>query len=195
MNQISENIIFQKVKNGDRSAFCALYQKYYQSLFLFALKFVNEEQAKDFVQDCFCELWRNRKKTEITTSVSAYLFTIVKNRCYNYLKNEQKKRIHHDNFSLLLKQEELHYYTNSENSILEFATKDRIEKVIHQMPDKCRGVFKKSRFEGFSNKEIAENFNISLKAVEKHISKALQLFREEFKDIQLFLIFFLFNQF
>ena len=195
MNQTSENIVFQKVKNGDRSAFHILFQKYYQSLFLFSLKFVDEEQAKDIVQDCFYELWKNRKKTEIMTSVSAYLFTIVKNRCYKYLKTEQKKRIHHDNFGLLLKQEELQYFTNSEKSILEFATKDRIEKVIQQMPDKCCEVFKKSRFEGFSNKEIAEIFNISVKAVEKHISKALQLFKEEFKDILPILIFLLFNKF
>lgn len=195
MNQTSENIIFQKVKNGNHSAFHYLFQKYYQSLLLFALKFVDEEQAKDIVQDCFYELWQNREKIEITTSLSAYLFTIVKNRCYKYLKTEQKKRIHHNNLGLLLKQEELQYFSNSEKSILEFATKDRIEKVIQQMPGKCNEVFKKSRFEGFSNKEIAETLNISLKAVEKHISRALQLFRDEFKDILLLLFFFLFNQF
>lgn len=195
MNQVSENIVFQKVKNGDRSAFRAIYQKYYQSLFLFALKFVDDEQASDIVQDCFYAVWQSRKKIEISTSISAYLFTIVKNGCYKYLKNEQKKKIHRNNFGLLLKQEELQYYVNSEKSILEFATKDRIEKVILQMPDRCREVFKKSRFEGYSNKEIAESFNISLKAVEKHISKALQLFREEFKDILSILIFMIFNNF
>lgn len=181
--------------NGDRSAFRTLYQKYFQPLFLFALKFVDEEQAKDFVQDCFYELWQNRKKVEITTSVSAYLFTIVKNKCYKHLKYEQKKKINQQNFDLKLKQEELQYYINSEKSILEFAVKDRIEKVIEQMPDKCREVFKRSRFEGFSNKEIADSFDISLKAVEKHISKALQLFREEFNDILSILIFLIFNNF
>ncbi|MCG6187600.1 RNA polymerase sigma-70 factor [Maribellus maritimus] len=195
MNNLAENTIIHKVKNGDRLAFRILFQKYFQSLFLFASKFVDEEQAKDIVQDCFYELWQNRRKTEITTSVSAYLFTIVKNRCFKYLKNEQKKRIHHDNFGLLLKQEELLYYTQSEKSILEFATKDRIEKVIDQLPEKCRQVFEKSRREGLTNKEIADVFNISVKAVEKHISKALQLFREEFKDMLSILFILLFNKF
>ena len=195
MNLISENTVFEKIKNGDRIAFHILFRKYYQSLFLFALKFVEEEQAKDIVQECFYELWQNRRKTEITTSVSAYLFTIVKNRCYKYLKTEQKKRIHNDHFGILLKQEELQYYTNSEKSIFEFAVRDRIEKVIINMPDKCREVFKKSRLEGFSNKEIAEEFSISIKAVEKHISKALQLFREEFKDVLSVLLILLFNKF
>ena len=44
-------------------------------------------------------------------------------------------------------------------------------------------VFMESRLNGLSNKDVAEKFNISVKAVEKHISKALKLFREEFKDI------------
>jgi len=184
MNLISENITFQN-----------RFQKYYQPLFLFASKFVGEEQAKDIVQDCFYELWQNRNKTHISTSVSAYLFTIVKNKCFKYLKSEQTKKAHQNNFGLLLKQEELHYYINSEKTILEFATKDRIEKVFLQMPDKCREVFSKSRFEGLSNNEIATAFNISVKSVEKHISKALQLFRDEFKDILFHLFYVIFNKF
>lgn len=194
MNQTSDNIIFEKIKNGDRQAFRILFQKYYQPLFLFSLKFVDEEQAKDFVQDCFYELWQNRKKTEISNSLSAYLFTIIKNKCYKHLQNEQKKQLHRSSFGVKLKEEELQYYINSEKSILEFATKDRIEKVISRMPDKCREVFQKSRIEGFSNKEIAEDFNISVKAVEKHISKALQLFREEFKDVLPIFLFLFFNK-
>lgn len=194
MNQTSDNIIFEKIKNGDRQAFRILFQKYYQPLFLFSLKFVDDEQAKDFVQDCFYELWQNRKKTEISNSLSAYLFTIIKNKCYKHLQNEQKKQLHRSSFGVKLKEEELQYYINSEKSILEFATKDRIEKVISRMPDKCREVFQKSRIEGFSNKEIAEDFNISVKAVEKHISKALQLFREEFKDVLPIFLFLFFNK-
>lgn len=195
MDNQTENITFQKVKNGDRSAFQILFHKYYQPLFLFALKFVDEEQAKDIVQDCFYELWQKRKRIEISTSVSAYLFTIVKNGCFRHIKAEQKKRVHQSDFGLMLKQEEFQYYINSEKSILEFAVRDRIEKVIIRMPDKCREVFKKSRLEGFSNKEIAETFNISVKAVEKHISKALQLFRDEFKDILPILVILLSNKF
>lgn len=193
MNQVSENIIFQKVRNGDRQAFHSLFQIYYQPLFLFALKFVGEEQAKDIVQDCFYVLWQDREKIEISTSVPAYLFTMVKNMCYKYLKSEQKKKLNQHNFGLKLKQEELQYYINSEKSILEFAVKDRIERVINQMPSRCCEVFKKSRLEGFSNKEIAEAFNISVKAVEKHITKALQLFRDEFNDVLPVLLFLLFS--
>ena len=191
MGSVSENIIFQKVKNGDTQAFRVLFQKYYQPLFLFVLKFVDKELAKDFVQDCFYELWKNRERIEISTSISAYLFTIVKNRCYKHLKTELKKKQHQNSYALKLKQEELQFYINSEKSILEFAIQDRIAKVINQLPEKCSDIFKESRFKGYSNKEIAQKHNISIKAVEKHITKALQLFRKEFKDIICLLILLL----
>lgn len=183
MNQTSENIIFQKIKEGDQIAFRDLYFKYFQSLFVFAQKFVDEELAKDFVQDCFLDLWKNRNHIEINTSLSAYLFTIIKNKCFKHFKKEQKKLLHLNNFGFLLKEEELQFYINAEKSILEFGIKDRIEKVIEKLPKKCSEVFRESRFEGLANKEIAAKYNISVKAVEKQISKAIKLFKEEFKDI------------
>jgi RNA polymerase sigma-70 factor (ECF subfamily) len=93
----------------------------------------------------------------------------------------------------MLKKEELQFFINSEKSILEFDVKDRIENVMLHLPEKCAEVFSESRFNGLSNKEIADKFNISVKAVEKQISKALKLFRKEFKDI-ISVIFSLFIQ-
>jgi RNA polymerase sigma-70 factor (ECF subfamily) len=183
MNLTSEDIIFLKVKEGDQLAFRQLYSKYFQPLFLFASKFVDEELAKDFVQDCFFDLWKNRNKIEISVSLSAYLFTIIKNKCFKHLKKEQKKLLHLNSIGFLLKEKELQFYINSEKSILEFGIKDRIEKVIGELPEKCSAVFKDSRFKGLANKEIAEKYSISVKAVEKQISKAIKLFKQEFNDI------------
>jgi len=99
------------------------------------------------------------------------------------LKEEQRKTVYEQNFGLKLKQEELQYFINSEKSIFEFDVKDRIGNVMKHLPVKCAEVFVESRFNGLSNKDIADKFNISVKAVEKQITKALKLFREEFKDI------------
>lgn len=195
MNRTSEELILQNLKDGSRVAFRTIFSKYYQPLLVFALKFVNEEQAKDFVQDCFYDLWKNRKKIEISSSLSAYLFTIIKNRCYKHLKKEQQKTNQSNSLTFMLKQKELQFYSNSEKRIFEFGIKDRIEKVVNNLPEKCCEVFKLSRYEGFTNKEIAEKRGISVKAVEKHISKALKLFRDEFKDILTLLFSILIQQF
>lgn len=192
MKQFPENNILQKVRDGDMVAFRHLYNLYFRRLSIFAQKFVGEDQAKDMVQDCFYNYWINRNKIEINTSFSAYLFTIIKNRCLKFLKEEQKKSTWESGFGLKLKEEELEYFIASEKSILEFDIEDRIENVIGHLPEKCAEVFKESRFEGLSNKEIAEKHNITVKAVEKHISKALKTFREEFKDLVVLLFTFYF---
>lgn len=188
MEPLTDKALLLKIKNDDNAAFRQLFHHYYQPLYLFALKFIDEESSKDLVQDCFFSLWKNRKKTEITSSLSAYLFTIVKNGCYRYLKAEQQKKGREKNFGLMLKEDELNYFIHSEKSVLEFDVKDRIKKFLGQLPPKCRQVFGDSRFNGLSNKEIAEKYDITLKGVEKHISKALKLFREEFQDILMIIL-------
>ena len=193
MEQVTDKTLLLKLRDSNHVAFRCLFQTYYQRLFLFACKFVDEDIANDLVQDCFLELWKNRKKTEITTSFSSWLFTVVKNRCFKYLKQESKKTGNQDNYGLKLKEEELIFFIHSEKSILEFEVKERIQKVLEQLPPKCSEVFNESRFKGLSNKDIADKYGISLKAVEKHISKALKSFREEFKDLPIVLLAFLFQ--
>ncbi|NLO03471.1 MAG: RNA polymerase sigma-70 factor [Bacteroidales bacterium] len=175
--------LFKQVKNDDNNAFRRLFQKYFPPLYIFAKKFLEEEAAKDIVQECFFNLWKNRKKIELTTSLSAYLFVIIKNSCCRQLKELNEKNCRTDGFLLNLKEEECQYYIQSEKSILEFDIRDRAIQVLNKLPDNCHRVFCESRFNGLSNKEIAEKYNISVKGVEKHISKALKLFKEEFRDI------------
>jgi RNA polymerase sigma-70 factor (ECF subfamily) len=195
MEQLTDKSLLFKLREGNHVAFRSLFQAYYQRLFLFACKFVDEDTAKDLVQNCFLELWNNRKKVEIESSFSAYIFTVVKNRCYKYLKEESKKSEKHNNYRLKLKEEELNFFIHSEKSILEFEVKERIQKVVEQLPPKCSEVFNESRFNGLSNKDIAEKYSISLKAVEKHISKALKLFRDEFQDLITVFLAILFQNF
>lgn len=189
MDKASENIVLFNLKKGDDSSFKIIFSNYYQPLFVFAQKFVDEELAKDFVQDCFFQLWQNREKINIKSSLSAYLFTIVKNRCYKHLKAEKEKIHQQNNLGLQLKQKEIDFFINSEKSILEFGIKDRLSKLIERLPEKCAEVFIESRFNALTNKEIAEKYHISIKAVEKQITKALQLFRKEFNDIISILLF------
>mgnify|MGYP006301647395 CR=1 FL=1 len=188
MDLQKEKALLIQLKNAETDAFRIIFRSFFQPLYLFARKFVDHETARDVVQESFLELWRNRKKLNITTSFSSWLFTIVKNRCYKHLKEEKRKNGNQENYRLKLKEEEFRFFADSEESILEFDVKERIEGVIQRLPGKCRQVFEESRFRGLSNKEISEKYDISLKAVEKHISKALKIFREEFSDWLPFLV-------
>lgn len=191
MIQLTDEAIILKIKEGDNTAFHWLFQKYFQPLFLFSCKFVDEDTAKDLVQDCFLELWKNRKKVTITSSFSAWIFTVVKNKCFRHLKKEIKKNSDQNDYYQKLKEEELIFFIHSEKSILEFEVKDRMQRFFERLPAKCNQIFNESRINDLTNKDIAAKYDISVKAVEKHISKALKLFKEEFQDYLIVLIFFI----
>jgi RNA polymerase sigma-70 factor, ECF subfamily len=65
----SDMFLYMQVKKDDDDAFRRLFQKYFPPLYIFARKFLEEEAAKDIVQECFYTLWKSRKKLEIKVSL------------------------------------------------------------------------------------------------------------------------------
>lgn len=61
-----------------------------------------------------------------------------------------------------------------EESIYHKELQKKLELVINALPVARRNVFKLSRFEGLSYKEIAERLSLSTKTVEHHITLALK---------------------
>src|SRR5690606_19907816 len=114
MDQLTDTVLIEKLRKGDDKAFRQLFHKYFQPLFLFCCKFVDEDVTKDIVQDCFLELWMRRQKIEITKSFSSWIFMVVKNKCLKHLKDELRKDIRQNDYRLKLKEEELNFFIHSE---------------------------------------------------------------------------------
>jgi RNA polymerase sigma-70 factor (ECF subfamily) len=70
----------------------------------------------------------------------------------------------------------------------------QINKAIETMPQQCRTVFILSRYENLTYNEIAEQLDISVKTVDKHICKALKIMRERLKEYIPILILFLMSK-
>lgn len=128
--------------------------------------------AEDLAQDTFVKLWENRERIDRKT-VKAYLYTIAGNTAINYLKRQQLQykfinsvsdRSDRDTPAFLMEMDEF---------------QEKLQKVIGDMPDGSREVFLMNRIEDLKYREIAERLNISIKAVEKRMSKALQILREK----------------
>lgn len=154
-----------------------LFRTYYQPLCSHAARFVyNKEVAEDLVTEIFLNFWKKELHTGITTTFRAYLFTAVRNRCFTYLRWEFQK----------IRQEELgddfHSDMLAPDHIMEMdELYMHVEQVIHALPPQCQKVFILSRFEGKSYQEIAVKLEVSVKAVEGHISKALNVLRRSLK--------------
>lgn len=180
-----QNELFDGIQNGDSDAFEYVFKTYYPRLRNYAQRFVSDkDDLEDIVQNCFSKLWERRQQVTFI-SISALLFTMVRNGCLNYLKHQALVGGYETrSLSNMAGAEEL-YSTDMKGSAdsdtLYHELSAQIEQVMSQLPPRCREIFTMSRFEGMKNREIAERLDISVKVVEKHITKALAAFRTHLK--------------
>lgn len=128
--------------------------------------------AEDIAQDTFVKLWENRAKIDKRT-VKSYLYTISGNLAINQLKRQQLQY-------KFINQSSDRYSNESPEFKLEMKEyESKLQAVIASMPKGSREVFLMNRIEDLKYKEIAERLGISVKAVEKRMSKALQIIREK----------------
>lgn len=178
-------------KTLDENSFKQLFHADYKGLCLFALKYVRDlETAREIVQDAFISLWEKRESINMEKSVKSYLTATIKNKCYNYLRDNKKF-----NSSLIaaeMREEEYSY--ESHDVLTENELSEKISSSISELPEKCREIFTLSRFENLKYSEIASKLGISVKTVETQMSKALQHMRlklGEYLTLAIFLFSFL----
>jgi RNA polymerase sigma-70 factor (ECF subfamily) len=128
--------------------------------------------SDDLVQDTFLKLWEIREKVK-KESVLPFLFTIAR---HLYFKNHRRKAVH------------LKFYSNWEEPTKEVSAEfmlemkefdHKLQRAISNLPEKTRTAFLMSRMEDKSYAQIADSFGLSIKAIEKHISKAKKILREQ----------------
>ena len=169
-----------------------LFHKYFTSLCLFSRRYIfDNEKAKDIVQDVFLNIWEKGELYVSEAMIKGYLFTSVKNRCLNYIRDNKK-------FNYEVEVADLDRKTSPDNK-LEYKELEKILKTeIDALPDKCKEVFLLSRFEELKYGEIAERLGISIKTVEAQISKALKILREKLShhtDVLIMFFMKFFNKF
>ena len=86
--QIDEHELVLRLTEGDEAAFCELYAMYKSRLIFFAMRFLkSRECAEDVFQEVFIHIWQSRRFIDPNASFSSYLYTIVRNRVLNQLRD------------------------------------------------------------------------------------------------------------
>jgi len=168
----NDKTILRAIKAGDKSIFKELFNQQYRELLLAAIGILKDENAaKDAVQEVFFQLWKNREKLEITSTLAGYLKRSVINRSLNQIKS--RKPFIEDTVLSTNK-----HRGASPQELLEAQDLNAVvQKALSELPERCRVIFTLRRIEGYSLKEIAIKLDISPKTVENQITKALKILK------------------
>lgn len=180
MQANNKELFIRKAIEQDARRGCELlFKQYYPYLCSHAIRFVySREVAEDIVAEVFTNFWQNKVYESFQGPFVSYLYKAVRNRVINYLRWEVNK-------SKSLEAESVQYPASAPipDEILQIDELHlRIQEIVASLPPQQRRVFMLSRFEGKKYAEIASELQISVKAVEAHVSKALAFFRRRLKD-------------
>ena len=170
-----------------------LFKQYYQPLCSHVVRFVySREIAEDIVGDLFYLLLEKQLYLQITSSYRAYLFAAARNRSLKHLHKEFG-RVHDTRDLESLSGE--NGMPSPQQILLYDELFKKIERTIQSLAPRNQTVFLMNRFEGKKYQQIATELNISVKAVEAHISKALHVLRKAVRDqITVVLLVLLFQE-
>lgn len=190
MDKKDQSYLFRK----DLIRFEGLFQQYYPRLKRYASHIVGDaEEAEDLVQDVFLHIWKNRDKLDGEKNIPAYLFTIIRNKCLNFLKRKlvEEKYAHN---RIKFETEELYHisFNGSEDFLsLEEKLQSGLNDLIGKMPPQCGVAFKLRWIEGKKIREIAAEMGISTTMVDKHLAKGLEIAKNNLNSsLFLFLVLF-----
>ncbi|KAB7733158.1 RNA polymerase sigma-70 factor [Rudanella paleaurantiibacter] len=160
--------------NHDRLALAELYERYWYGLYRVALQKTNShEVAEELVQDLFVDLWQGRA-TLAVQQVEAYLFTALRYAVVDHIR----RQVQRERFQLYQQQQMGQADTATEELLNYQDLIALIEDELQKMPEKTGQIFRLSRYEDQSIPSIAQSLDLSEKAVEYHLNKALKTLRQ-----------------
>ncbi|TDO05709.1 RNA polymerase sigma-70 factor [Sunxiuqinia elliptica] len=174
-NRYQDKDLVVQLKSNSSSAFQALFEKYSQRIYRFSLGYLKSTQeAEEIVQDVFLRVWKAREELLVERSFESYLFTIAKNTILNTIRKANYEKAY-------LEYSSLHSNKNSLlDEELDFKELDRIyRRAIEKLPARRKEVYRLSRDNGLSNREIANELGISVKTVENQMTAALSAIKKE----------------
>lgn len=162
----------------DRNTFETIYNLYWEKVYAVCYNNIREiEPSREMVQDIFKSLWERRSELELE-HVSNYLVRSAKFKTFEYIRNKVSRQKH-----ICIKYQDCSHSSNcTEERVLFNNLKEKVNILVDTLPCQCKRVYKMSREQGLSNKEIASALLITERAVEYHITKALSVLRLNLSD-------------
>ena len=175
-DNISDSLLVKRIRQDDKDAFKSLYNRYNKKIYFFALKYLkNPIEAEELVQSVFINIWEYRLSIDPDNSVRSYIYKAAVNYIYNYLK---KKAIRARFIESEIRKDEILSNVTYEQVFFHDLEKS-INTFVETLPYQQQQIFKLSRYEGLSHKEIAEKLDLSVRTVENQIYRVLKILKSK----------------
>lgn len=157
------------MRDGDRAAFTEIYHRYWKKLLHFAVQKTGDfMEAENLVQDVFVALWNRRETIELRGSFASYLTVSVKYRVINWLVRQRSISLYGEDNKLAFDP-----LDNATQETLELSQlKDQLDKLVNKLPTQAQLIFRLSHDKGYTHREIAEELEMSEKAVNAHLVRS-----------------------
>jgi RNA polymerase sigma-70 factor, ECF subfamily len=165
-------------------SFESLFKSLFKPLCGFAVRYITDrDDARGIVHEAFVSLWEKFDQLPPNSNYRSYLYTTVRNKALNYIRDKKKH--------VILENVNERDVAQHENHMETMELEKKISLAMEALPEKCREVFELNRIEGLKYAEIASKMQISIKTVEAQMSKALSILRDHLAEFLTILFFLL----
>ena len=172
----SDSQLAAQIKMSQKHAFDQLFERYSQPLYRFSKSLLkNHEDAEGIVQEVFFRIWKKRREIDESRSFSSYLFSIA----HNVIVDQVRKRVKEQKYEDFIVRQAQVSYMNPEDEMEFNELKSLVDDVVSELPERRKQIYRLSRVEGLSHKEIAKRMNIQAKTVENQLNLALKQIRSQ----------------
>lgn len=171
----TEQEIMDRFRQGDQTAFRAVFERFYQELCYFSFRLINNrEQGEEIVSECMTKLFDRHQNFESLANIKSFLYIVTRNLSMNFLvskdyKNTQKRTA--------IESAEMQSDENLQANILRIDILKKVREEVESLPEQQKLVFKLFYFHELSIDEISEKVNISPATVRGHKFLAVQKLR------------------
>lgn len=170
----NDQLLIQKIQNGNSEAFAVVYERYADRVYSLALSFLKDEGwSEDLLQEVFWKLWERRERLDTQENLWTYLFVLTKHRALNKIREIKNARMKMD--QLLLKSESLGLTNHISIGQKELVA--CIERAKGLMSQQQQLVFELCKMEGLTYSEAGERLNIAPNTVKNHMVQSLKVLR------------------
>lgn len=171
-----DHALMDAFQDGSEEAFELLYNRYWKSLYQFALKFSGDAGiAKDSVQQTFLYLYQKREDYQPNAKLTTLLFKVVRSQCLKHLKKTNKESNGKIDWST---REGTIHDTHPREQTEKRDQVNRLEACIERLSNKHRETLVLRMFDDLKYREIAEILDIPIGTVKSRLNAALKKLRK-----------------